>query len=166
LNEVSKKVALGIVLAVLIAVGAGYVALTFFPSHPSGSLGPLVPLEVQLGARQVHCSLTNGTCSMIVYNNSNTSMTLDWCWMTIIISSNGESQTYSAFNGTAGGHAALSGIPANSNVPASCTISPSLLTHQTNGSIAGGSFAVALSQQWRSFPPGTIAAFAFQGTWT
>jgi hypothetical protein len=68
-------------------------------------------------------------------------------------------------NGTVGGPA-TAGIPADSQVTATCTVPTSQFAPQTVGSYAGGSFTVKLVNSADGSPAGTETRVSFQGTWS
>ncbi|MGI0078175.1 MAG: hypothetical protein ACRECH_00945 [Nitrososphaerales archaeon] len=107
--EFKKQIGIGVVLALVVAVGVVFVAVTVFPTHP----GILVPILVGLNAKQVTCSLSTGICSMVIVNNSTVPVSLDSCLMTFISGLNYTTPIYSSSNGIVGGQAALTGVPAH-----------------------------------------------------
>ena len=85
--------------------------------------------------------------------------------MQVVISSTGGTTDSGLVNGTIGG-AATTGIPANSQVAATCTISTAQLAQYTQGSAINGSFEVKLVNSSYPFPAGTETYFSFDGTWS
>lgn len=159
-----KQIAIGACVAILAAITIGFLAVTLFPTQSPVLAAPLLGY---LNTEQVVCSLSNGTCSMIVVNNSTVPVSLEYCEITVLISgaAGSSNREYSSFNGTLGGPAA-NGLAANSAMAVSCTIPPSLLSHESPGSFSGGAFHVSLDREWYSFAAGTQAGFNFQGTWS
>ena len=128
------------------------------PSPPALLLGELI-------ATNVSCSLATGVCTMTIANNSNASLDLVACEITVIASSGGGVTEVAAANGTMGGPA-TTGIGANSQVSGTCTVPTSQLSHQASGSAADGGFEVKLADRYYSYPAGSDASFGFEGTWS
>jgi urocanate hydratase len=153
-----------VLLIIVVVVGASILIATFLSPSSQGDPAPFLGA---LNAKQVSCSLSNGTCSMIIVNNSTVSLKLDYCY--INVRTNGPNTTFSlnnAPNGSLGGQAAASGIPANSTVTASCTISTSYLSNESKGSTVYGTMTATSNGQWYSSPAGTSAGVNFVGTWS
>ncbi len=72
---------------------------------------------------------------------------------------------YLNINGTISGPAAT-GIPADSQATASCTMPTTQLGHETEGSIADGGLEVKIIDSVDSYPAGTEIHFSFEGTWS
>ncbi len=102
---------------------------------------------------------------MTIVNNSNASLDLVACEITVIAGSSGRVTESVAVNGTMGGPA-TAGIAANSQVSATCTVQTSVLSHQASGSAAEGGFEVKLVDSYGSYPADSDAYFGFQGTWS
>ncbi len=123
----------------------------------------------ELSAQDVSCSLASGVCTLTIVNNSTVPLELETCDVVVIVSSNVSSSAtvteYSSINGTIGGPA-TAGMPANSQVTATCTVPATQLAHQTEGSLADGTFMVKLDDSWYSYPAGTETGFSFEGTWS
>ena len=67
-------------------------------------------------------------------------------------------------NGTIGGPA-VAGIPANSQVDATCAVPTSQLAHETKGSSATGNLVVKFADS-KSHPAGAGTTFGFEGIWS
>jgi hypothetical protein len=72
---------------------------------------------------------------------------------------------YEVVNGTIGGLAAA-GIPANSEVAATCSVATAELAHETKGSLADGNFMLRLLGSAESYPAGAETGLGFGGTWS
>lgn len=176
-TEYKKEMSVAGAIAVIAALGVGLFAVAAFPNGQSTTStgGPIggVP-AVLLGyvsTSGVTCNLATGSCTMTLVNNSTVPLTVEGCRISPVISSNSTSTTWGTFNGTAGGPAAA-GIPAGSSyahgseVPGSCTIPLSDLSHAPKGSVVSGGFMVKLASIWYSYPSGTQANINFEGTWS
>lgn len=154
------KISIGLVLALVAAIGVGLVAVSFFPIQPSFEGSP-VPLLTEIGAEGLNCSLSNGTCSMTIVNNGTVAVSLDSCQMGLA----GPNGTSGIIQGTIGGQAVRTGIPAGSQATASCRLPTNLLSYERSGTPAEGGFQITLDGQWYSDPAGTKSGFSFQGIW-
>ncbi len=167
--ESKRGTGVAAVLAVLAAVGIGFVAFSAFPSGVVSTVtatevaGPK-PLLGYLSAQFLSCSITTATCTATLVNTSTTPLGLTGCAMNLIMSKSGNFTTVHTVNGTAGGPA-LSGIAAHSSVEATCTMPESEMGNQTSGSIATGTFGMKLLASWYQYGAGTETNVGFQGTW-
>jgi hypothetical protein len=186
LAEFKKQIGVGVVASVAAAIIVGLLAVNAFPMSPAitttGPFGtpPNLPLPpVPFSAEKVSCSLSTGICTFTIVNNSTAPLALVGCQIysgshTIVVqSANGtyDETELIIVNGTVGGDAAVSGIPANSQVGASCSVPTSALANETVGSGASGGFTVKFLKQFSlpsgfQFPAGDEPTFSFQGTWS
>jgi len=107
-------------------------------------------------ATTTYITFGNGSTSTVV-STPNSAATASTATVTLT--------EYLNINGTMGGQA-TAGIPANSQVTASCTMPTAQLGHETEGSIAEGGLHVKLVDSADSYPAGTVAGFSFEGTWS
>jgi hypothetical protein len=171
MSEYKKEIGAAAVIALIAALGIGLLAITAFP-NPSGSRSTSTTPEHSpkallgyLGTTGTSCSLSTGTCTFTIVNNSTASLQLVGCAIQVIVFSNSTYTTVDSVNGTMGG-AATAGIPANSRVGATCTIPTTQLALQTSGSAAEGSFIVRLGDNMYGYPVGDEPTFNFEGTWS
>lgn len=193
MRELSKEVGLAVTVAVAAALAIGIVALTVFPMNvntvtsattssssstsemtftvttttasgttTSGEAGPApgqqgapVLLGQELFAQNVSCSIATGTCTLTIVNESVTPLDLVSCQVI-------------AINGTLGGPAVATGVPASSDAGATCTVAISQLSSHSEGSAVDGSFVVKLIHDVPSLqlPAGTETEFIFEGIWS
>lgn len=131
------------------------------------------PVPVLVSEANISCSLASGVCTVMVVNNNNVSLQLETCMMTVIanVTTNSTATVteYSNVNGTIGGPA-TAGIPANSQVAATCTVPTAQLAHETRGSwpsdLAQGGFTAKLVDSWSGYPAGTKTSIPFESTWS
>ena len=180
MSEFRKEISLAVAVALVVALGVGYFAITAFPNGPSTTTGvtsgyttsstspPISIPKALLGylsAQDVSCSLSTGICSFTIVNNSTVPLGLVDCGIQVVVSSNSTVTTWGIVNGTIGGPA-TTGIPANSRIAAICTAPTSELGLSTVGSSVNGSFTVKLLANWFGYPVGDEPTFNFQGTWS
>src|SRR5271157_4511700 len=140
-----KEIAKVAVIAVVVAVGLGALAIFAFPGGHYGSVPEaLLGLVSALG---VSCSLATGVCTFTVVNNSSVPLEPVSCGMRVILEANSSGILYGSANGTIGGPV-TGGIPANSITVATCTVPVAKLSLQTRGSSENGLFAVNLVDNW------------------
>lgn len=189
MSEFKKEIGLAAVIAIVISLGVGLLAITAFPNDlggnstisPSSSvstvsttsisvptLGPQ-PLAGELSGQNASCSLESGVCTFTVVNNSTASLEPRSCQIDVIVGTQvvagTGTVTYATVNGTVGGPAAA-GISASSEVTMTCTIPAAQLTQQPSGSQASGAVWVNLTNSWYSYPAGTQTGFSFEGVWS
>jgi len=143
-----------------VTTSQGYTSTT----NDVGLGGGIVPLSGDLSTQNVSCLLASGVCAFTIVNNSTTPLELENCRIQVILNSNADFTTSGLVNGTLGGPA-LSGIPSDSQVAATCTAPTTQLSLQTPGSMADGLFTVKLVDNWYSYPAGTDSTFGFSGSW-
>jgi hypothetical protein len=181
MSEFKKENSLAAAIALVVALGIGYVAITAFPSGPgatatrtlgssttgtaivTGTSPPyLIPKALlgYLSAQDVSCILSTGVCTFTIVNNSTVPLGLEGCSVQVTVSSVSTLTT-----GTIGGPA-TGGILANSSVGATCTVPTSQLGFSTVGSPVNGLFGVKLLANWFSYPAGDEVWFNFEGIWS
>jgi hypothetical protein len=154
-----------VLLITIVGLGAGMVTANFF--FHQNSRGSPEPFLGVLDAKQLNCSLSNGTCSMLIVNNSTASISLDFCNINVFTSSlNGSARTSAFPNGTLTGQAAIDGVPAKSAVAVNCTIPTTSLSYESNGSVVAGTIWGTSNAQWYSDPAGSKVGINFEGTWS
>ncbi len=172
--EYRKEIGVAGAIAVIAALGIGLFAIAAFNGQANISTGgPVGGPKVLLGyvsTNDVSCSLAIGSCTMNLVNNSTVPLAIEGCRIAPVVSTNGTLMTWDVFNGTAGGPA-LAGIPAGSNshgseIPGSCTVPTSDLSHTPRGSFVSGGFIVKLVTSWYNYPPETLADIDFEGAWS
>jgi hypothetical protein len=163
----SKSIAVAIVTSMLISG----LAVGFAPRAEAQAAKGAIPafwlLYLSIGEAQ--CSLNTGVCTVALANNGvNSSYDLvlesNVCSMDVIIAENSTGTTY-GLNGVVGGQI-LGGVPAGSNVLASCAVPPTRLVYETNGSEASGGFLLKLTNSGSPFPAGSQVGVPFSGVWT
>jgi len=171
MSEYKKEIGAAAVIALIAALGVGLLAITLFP-NPSGTSSTSTASEHvpkallgYLDTTDVSCSLSTGTCTFTIVNNSTASLGLVGCTIQVIVFYNSTNTTYDSVNGTLGG-AATAGISATSRIGATCTIPTTQLAHQTLGSFAAGSFTVKIGDNIYGYPVGDEPTFSFEGTWS
>jgi hypothetical protein len=136
------------------------------------------PLELETcdvqGIASVNLTTTTYTASTelttttyIAFGNGSTS-TVTSAPSSFIASASTVTETVTEYlnvNGTVGGPA-TAGIPANSQVTATCTVPTTQFASQAEGSVFSGGFHVKLVDSAESYPAGTEAGFGFEGTWS
>lgn len=175
MTEYKKEISVAAVIAVVAALAVGVFAITAFPTGPSTTTSPSIQVNIPavllgyLSGQGASCSTTTGVCTFTIVNNSTDPLDLVACAVTVTstltVNSTVTVTQYTEVNGTIGGQAA-SGIPADSQVAATCTFPVSQVAGQTVGSVASGGFTVKLVDSWYTYPPGTEANSNFQGTWS
>jgi hypothetical protein len=123
-----------------------------------------------LSIGKASCSLITGVCTMAIANegyNSSFDLVLaaNQCPMDLVYAKNSTVTTYTSVNGTVGGQI-TSGLHNTSNVVATCTVPTSLLTYESNGSVASGGLYLKLANNFGPDPAGKTASVPFDGTWT
>lgn len=184
LAEFTKQIGVGVAASIAAAIIVGLLAVNVFPMSPGTTTGlfatpPNLRLQpVPFSAENVSCSLSTGLCTFTIVNNSTVPLALVACQIysgssvTVVHGVNGtyDETSLIVVNGTIGGAAAVNGIPANSQVGASCTVPTWALENETVGSGASGGFTVKFLQEfslpWFQYPAGDEPTFSFQGTWS
>lgn len=161
----------GVVVSIAAAILVGLLALNAFPLNPERTPtpggfeappGPEPAYYEILSSKNVTCSLNTGGCTLTLVNNSTVPLSLVACQ----IESFPNDTSGQVFNGTIGGTAAVTGIAANSQGGASCTVSTSALASVTVGTYISGWFTVKLVQGWNGYPAGLDFPFNFQTIWS
>jgi hypothetical protein len=112
-------------------------------------------------------STEQATTTYVTFGNGSTYTVVSTPSNTIVVAS-AAAQTVTEYlnvNGTIGGPGAA-GIPADSQVTATCTVPVAQFAYQTEGSLASGGFRVMLVGSADSYPAGTETSVGFQGTWS
>lgn len=187
--EYMKEITIAATIAIAAALGVGILAITALPNGPStvtvtvtytnfatptnttiatSALShTIVGLPGAPSTQDVSCSLATGVCNLTVLNNSTSTLELEACRMTLIVSSNVSSgattTAYSSVNGTIGGPA-TAGVPPNSQSAATCTVPATQLGHETKGFVADGTFTAKLVDSTN--PAGTETTVGFEGAWS
>jgi hypothetical protein len=173
--EYRKEVSVAAVIAVVAALAVGIVAIAAFPMGSTTTTTPTMQVNIPavllgyLSAQGVSCSPTTGFCTFTIVNNSTDPLDLVSCAVTVastsIVNSTITVTQYTEVNGTIGGQAA-SGIPANSQVAATCTLTASQVADETAGATVSGTFVVKLVDSWYNYAAGTEAYSNFEGAWS
>lgn len=180
-----SKLPLALSILALLLVASGYVAYVNLVPGTGLTTGYcpkcFEPLIGELSAKDVSCSLATGICTIV--NNSTTPLQLEDCQVSVVIGVNDTGVTYittsqsstgtatltvttdNNFNGTVGGPA-TAGIPANSQVAATCALPTTELAHEPSGSSSEGLFQAKIVDSVGPYSAGTETNFNFEGTWS
>jgi hypothetical protein len=182
-----SKLPLALSILALLLLASGYVAYVNLVPRTSSTIvycpKCFEPLIGELSAKDVSCSLATGVCALTIVNNSTTPLQLVDCQVSVVIGINDTGVTYittnqsstgtateiittdNNFNGTVGGPAAA-GVPANSQVAATCAVPTTELAHEPSGSSSEGVFRAKIVDSVGPYAAGAETSFNFEGTWS